>query len=123
FNPADFPHGGERALGFNDQAGELYDAAAVLQHAKLAGAFEQMAEAMGGQDRAVGQRHHASKEFCSSSSFVSRRASMTPKRVLTRQPPRVTSGARWKWIGVFWNLVASKFELASCNKSRSSGCR
>ncbi len=95
-DPAHFAHRGQRAFGFDDEADELDDAAAGFRHARLAHA------AGGGLQ--PGQRtwnggHHALKVWRSCSSFVSRRASITPNRVCTRQPPRVTASEPAKCSG------------------------
>src|SRR5262245_13143825 len=81
---ADLAHGGERALGFNDKADELDDAAAGLGDAGFAHAAGGVLQPAG---RTWKRGGHALSTCRSCSILVSRRASTRPKRVWTTQPP------------------------------------
>ena len=95
-NPAHFAQSGERAFGFDDEADELHDPTAGFRHARLAHASGGVLQPGRGTWNG---RHHALKVWRSCSSLVSRRASITPNRVCTRQPPRVTAAEPVKCSG------------------------
>jgi hypothetical protein len=45
FNAANFAYSAQRSFGFDDEADELHDATAILQHASVARALESPSEA------------------------------------------------------------------------------
>src|SRR5262245_43944658 len=85
---ADFADGGDGALRLDHQPDDLHDAAARLRDARAAHPLQGGLEPV---DLAGLGGFHAVRDSRNCSSLVSRRASRTPKRVWTKQPPRVTS--------------------------------
>ena len=88
FNPADFADSGDGTLRLDDQPDDLHDAAARLRDPRLAHALQRGVKPFG---RTGHCGFHLDKDSRICSSLVSRRASSRPKRVCTRQPPRVIS--------------------------------
>src|SRR5581483_2212435 len=121
FNAADFPDGGERTLGFNDEPDKLDHAAVV---ANDLGALD---PAQKGFHPAaldmVRAWHHATRLLRRRSNLVSRRASTVPNWVCTRQPPRVTSGEPRKRNSWEPSVLTRIGEFAFCSSSRSAGWR
>jgi hypothetical protein len=92
FDTTDVTDGGEWSFGFGDEADELDDAAVVTVDGGLPDSTEGGLETVGGGGRGLAEGDHGANSCSMSASLVSRRASMTPKEVRTRHPPRVTSG-------------------------------
>src|SRR5438067_1054662 len=93
-NPADFADGGEGSFGFNHQSGQLNDAPAIFQDTEVFRPVGQAPETVRRSPSRLGDFNHAKSDCFKSSTLVSRWASTTPKRVFTRQPPRLTAGER-----------------------------
>src|SRR6266849_5487960 len=87
-DPANFAHRCDRPFRFDYQTDKLHDATTNLGHARLAHPIE------GSVKPAVFAWHaggHEDTVWTNCSSLTSRRASISPNRVWTMQPPRVTS--------------------------------
>src|SRR5690348_13707417 len=87
-NSTNFADGSNRAFRLNHQPNQLHHSATSLSDARLLHSPERALQTIG---RTCMDRSHWWRVCLSCSIFVSRRASTSPKRVWTRQPPRVTS--------------------------------